>query len=109
MNTYTALVRIQVGPHYRAVPVEIRAYSAQDAKWILQANYGFTSVISGPAKVKKEQSLPEAQTLTTIKPLTPEQARIESLKSEKDRVAKALKSERQRQKIRSAQIKLNSL
>lgn len=109
MNTYTALVRLSVGPHYRAVPVEVRAYSAQDAKWILQANYGFNAVVSGPVQIKTEQFVPEAQTIPTIKPMTPEQARIESLKSEKQRVAKALKTERERQKIRSAQNTLNSL
>jgi hypothetical protein len=109
MNTYTALVRIQVGAHYRAVPVETRAYSSQDAKWILQGNYGFTAVISGPILIKPSKSVYETETAQSIKPMTPEKARIDSLEDQKERAADALKSERERQKIRSAQIKLNSL
>ena len=38
-----------------------------------------------------------------IKPKTPEQQRIESLKATKDRAADALAAERQRQKISKAQ------
>lgn len=37
------------------------------------------------------------------KPLTPQKARIEALKHQKDNAAKALKTERERQKIDSAQ------
>jgi len=38
-----------------------------------------------------------------IKPLTPQQQRIKSLKLQKDNVAKQLKAERDRQKIAKAQ------
>ena len=36
--------------------------------------------------------------IETIKPLTPEQSRINSLKQQKDRASTALKTERERQK-----------
>jgi hypothetical protein len=41
--------------------------------------------------------------IATIKPLTPQQARIKSLKQAKDNASKALKVERDRQKIVKAQ------
>ncbi len=44
--------------------------------------------------------------ITTVKPLTPQQARIKSLKLQKDNVSKQLKTERDRQKITKAQQQL---
>jgi hypothetical protein len=44
--------------------------------------------------------------IATIKPLTPEQARIKALKTQKDNANKALKAERDRQKIAKAQQQL---
>jgi hypothetical protein len=41
--------------------------------------------------------------ITSTKPLTPQQARINSLKLQKDNVSKQLKAERDRQKIAKAQ------
>lgn len=41
-----------------------------------------------------------------IKPQTPDQVRISSLKQQKDRAAQALKAERERQKITRSQEKL---
>lgn len=43
-----------------------------------------------------------------IKPKTPEQQRIDSLKVTKDRAADALAAERQRQKISKAQLALTA-
>jgi len=40
--------------------------------------------------------------IATIKPLTPQQSRINSLKQAKDNAARALKAERNRQKIAKA-------
>ena len=45
--------------------------------------------------------------IATIKPLTPQQARIKSLKLQKDSVSKQLKAERQRQKVAKAQKQLS--
>ena len=43
-----------------------------------------------------------------IKPKTPEQQRIDTLKATKDRAADALAAERQRQKISKAQLALTA-
>ena len=44
--------------------------------------------------------------ITAIKPPTPQQARIDALKRQKDASTKALKAERDRQKIAKAQQKI---
>ena len=44
--------------------------------------------------------------IANIKPLTPEKARIEALKRQKDNASKALKVERDNQKIAKAQKQL---
>ena len=41
--------------------------------------------------------------IATIKPLTPEKARIRALQTQKDNVSKQLKAERDRQKVAKAQ------
>jgi hypothetical protein len=45
----------------------------------------------------------------SIKPLTPPQARIKSLQTQKNNVSKQLKAERDRQKIQKAQQQLNKV
>ncbi len=47
--------------------------------------------------------------IATIKPLAPQQARINSLKLQKDNVSKQLKAERDRQKIAKAQQTIASV
>lgn len=47
--------------------------------------------------------------IATIKPLTPQQSRINSLKQQKDNVSKQLKAERDRQKIAKAQQTIASV
>ena len=44
--------------------------------------------------------------LKAIKPKTPDQARIDGLRQQKERAGKALKAERERQKIARAQAQL---
>ncbi len=44
--------------------------------------------------------------ITSVKPLTPQQARIAALKTQKDNISKQLKTERDRQKISKAQQQL---
>ena len=44
--------------------------------------------------------------IASIKPLTPQQARVNALKLQKDNVNKQLKAERQRQKVAKAQKQL---
>ena len=45
--------------------------------------------------------------IALIKPLTPQQARVNALKLQKDNVTKQLKAERQRQKVAKAQKQLS--
>lgn len=47
--------------------------------------------------------------IATIKPLTPEKARINALKTQKDNVSKQLKAERDRQKMAKARKTINSI
>ena len=47
--------------------------------------------------------------LEVIKPLTPAQSRINSLKLQKDNVSKQLKAERDRQKVAKAQQQINAV
>ena len=51
MNTYTALIAAKVGNTTRMVKTEIKAASAAEAKWLLQAIYGFHAVVSTPVEV----------------------------------------------------------
>ena len=47
--------------------------------------------------------------VTTLKPPTPQQQRIKSLQLQKDNASKALKAERDRQKIAKAQQTINKV
>lgn len=104
MNTYTALVAAQVGNSRKLVKTEVKAASAAEAKWLLQAIYGFHAVTSMPSE-KREVITSE----DLSKPPTPEQQRITSLKTAKDRASDALTAERDRQKKQSAMKTLSSL
>lgn len=53
MKTYRALVKAKVQNSMRAVPAEIRAQSSSDAKWLLQAIYGFHAVVSTPFAINE--------------------------------------------------------
>lgn len=103
MKSYTALVKAHVKNSIRAVPVEIRALSAVDAKWLLQAVYGFNAIVSGPSEVH------EQQTEDISKPLTPDQQKIKSLQTTKDNAVNALQAERNRQKRTRATATLRSV
>ena len=107
MKTYTALVKARIDDQIRAVPTEIRAPSATDARWLLQAIYGFHALVSTPMEVKKEMEEDSPQ--PPHQPPTPEQARIKSLATAKDSAAKALDAERTRQKRSKALATLQNL
>ena len=87
MNTYTALVSAQVGTATKLVKTEIKATCASDAKWLLQAVYGFHSVVSFP---QERREVLTSEDLS--KPPTPEQQRLNALKSSKNRANDALNS-----------------
>jgi hypothetical protein len=103
MKTYTALVKAYVGKSLRALPTEIRAASSTDARWMLQAIFGFHAVVSAPTEVHASANE------SVIKPLTPDQQRVENLKTAKDRASDALKVERDRQKRAKAMKTITSI
>jgi len=94
MKTFTAIVRATVGPNTRNISTEIRASSSTDAKWLLQAIYGFHSVLSAPSEVQAEMAVLDE----IIAPKTPDQQRVANLKAASDRARDALNAERTRQK-----------
>jgi hypothetical protein len=104
MNTYTALVSAKVGSITKMVKTEVKAASAAEAKWLLQAIYGFHAISSSPAEVREDLTVENLS-----QPSTPEQQRITSLKAAKDRASDALKAERNRQKKQSAMKALSKL
>jgi hypothetical protein len=93
MKTFTALIKAQVGNNARTISVEIRAQNSSDARWLLQAIYGFHALISTPTELHEDKNLEEL-----IQPKTPEQKRIANLQATKDRANDALKAEREKQK-----------
>ena len=103
MKTYTANISARVGNTSKLVRTEVKAASAAEAKWLLQAIYGFHAVTSMPSEKR--------ETLTTenlSQPQTPEQQRITNLKAVKDRANDALKIERDRQKRLKAEKLIQS-
>jgi len=105
MKTFKAIVKAQVNGNFKNTPVEVRANTSGDAKWILQAIYGFHAVLAAPVEEREVLTTEEAVT----QPVTPEQQRIASLKTAKDRAGDALKAERDRQKRLKATQDLRSL
>ena len=51
MNTYQASVRAQVKGRNQVIKTEVRAMNAQEARWLLWAQFGFHSIQAGPVKV----------------------------------------------------------
>jgi hypothetical protein len=90
MKDYIAKVRIKGN----VVKTIVHAENSTHARLLLQYQYGWDSIVSSPVLGE------------TIKPKTPEQLRIDSLKATKDRAADALSAERQRQQVTKAQKSL---
>jgi hypothetical protein len=105
MKTFKAIVTAQVNGNFKNTAVEVRANTSGDAKWILQAIYGFHAVLAAPVEEREVLTTEEAVT----QPVTPEQQRIASLKTAKDRAGDALKAEHDRQKKQNAMKTLRSL
>ena len=54
MHNYQASVRAQVKGRSQVIKTEVRAVNAQEARWILWAQFGFHSIQAGPV-LKKTQ------------------------------------------------------
>jgi len=92
----------------------VYAVSSLHARLILEFQFGIGSVIIAPAVTKQTnehyQSLDEVvATIKPIKPLTPQQSRIDTLKRQKDLASKNLKAERNRQRIDKAQQQIRAV
>ena len=94
MNKYVASVRVKG----QLVKTMVFADSQLHARLLLQYQFGFNNLASTPTQV--------SEAIQPIKPLTPQQSRIDGLKRQKETVTKQLKAERDRQKIAKAQQQL---
>ena len=90
MQDFIATIRIK-GTTVKTV---VHAESSTHARLLLQYQYGMNSIVASPVLAE------------TLKPKTPEQLRLDSLKANKDRAAVELAAERQRQKVAKAQSAL---
>jgi hypothetical protein len=109
MNKYQAYVRIKG----QLVNTAVFATNPIHARLILQYQFGMDSLASQPSLVTHEsrgyQMIDEV--ISSIKakpPQTPDQARVASLQNQKDAASKALKAERNRQKIKRAQQQISA-
>ena len=108
MNKYQAFVRIKG----QLVNTAVFADSPIHARLILQYQFGMDSLASSPSVVTHEsrgyQMIDEVISAIKAKPpQTPEQARVANLQKQKDAASKALKLERNRQKIKRAQQQIS--
>lgn len=109
MNKYQAYVRIKG----QLVNTAVFADSPIHARLIIQYQFGMNSLASTPSIVTREsrgyQMIDEVISAIKAKPpQTPEQARVASLQNQKDAASKALKAERNRQKIKRAQQQISA-
>jgi hypothetical protein len=82
------------------VKMAVFADSMIHARLILEYQFGMNSLASAPVQVNEAG---------TIKPQTPDQARLAGLKRQKDNVAKQIETERDRQKLAKAQKTISNL
>ena len=55
MNTYQASVRAHVKGRSQVIKTEVRAMNAQEARWLLWAQWGFHSIQAGPVLRKSNK------------------------------------------------------
>lgn len=98
MNKYQATVRVRGKP----VRTAVFADSALHARLILEFQFGIGSIVNAPSSATNED-------LDAATPPTPQQARIEALKKQKETITKNLQAERDRQKLANAQHAIASV
>jgi len=92
------------------------ADSSLHARLILEYQFGIGNVVNNPTQSTKaeedyiplEEVIGFVKPINSLKPMNPQQARIDSLKKQKDVASKNLKAERNRQKVASTQQKIGS-
>lgn len=107
MNKYVATVRVK-GTSVRTL---VFADSTLHARLILEYQFGIGSVIRSPAVAEGATNdfLTLDEVVARIKPLTPQQSRLDSLKRQKEIATKNLKAERDRQRVAKAQQQILSV
>ena len=107
MNKYVATVRVMG----QSIKTLVFADSAIHARLLIQFQFGMDSVIANPTLAQSNTNgyTPLDEVIKAKKPLTPQQARIQSLQTQKANVSKQLKAERGRQKIQRAQQTIQSV
>ena len=93
MNNYQATIRIKG----RFVNTAVFADDPVHARLIIEYQFGIGSIIKGPSPLN------ESDIIKPIKPLSPDQQRLASMRQQKDTLTKSINSERDRQKIAKAQ------
>ena len=96
MNKYLASVRIRG----QIVKMAVFADSMIHARLILEYQFGLNSLASTPVQVNEAG---------TIKPLTPDQAKLKSMQNRVKQDQAAVKAERDRQKIHRAQQQISQV
>jgi len=107
MNKYLASVRV----NGRSIKTWVFADSALHARLLIQYQFGMNSLTASPvlAEGDAEGYAQLDEVVKTYKPLTPQQARIRSLQTQKQNISKQLRAERDRQKIQKAQQTIQSV
>ena len=100
MNKYLATVRVKG----HTVRTMVFADSSLHARLILEYQFGIGNVVSNPTQSSKanEDFTPLDEVIGTIKPIkpmNPQQAKLDSLKKQKEVASNSLKDERDRQKV----------
>ena len=104
MNKYLATVRVKG----KTVRTMVFADSSLHALLILEFQFGIGNVVSNPTQSSKanENYTPLDDVIGTIKPIkpmNPQQAKLDSLKKQKEIASNNLKAERNRQRVAKAQ------
>lgn len=113
MNQYLATIKVKG----QSIKTAVFADSAIHARLILQYQFGMDCILSSPTMSTKEnlehepleEIINRIKPIKPFKPLTPQQARIDLLKRQKDRAGKALDAERSRQKLIKDQQRIFNL
>ena len=105
MNKYLATVRVGG----QLVKTIVFADSTIHAKLLLQYKYGMNSVAVTPVQTNQDDDTLLDSTIKPIKPLTPQQARINSLKQNVERDRQQLQGERDRQRKQREAERLRKL
>ena len=105
MNKYLATVRVK-GQTVRTL---VFAESPLHARLILEYQFGIGNVVAYPTQpsTANEDYTPLDEVIGTIKPMNPQQAKLNSLKKQKEVASNNLKAERDRQKVSKAQQQIH--